>query len=252
MKKFFFIYMMLCAYSFHAQQTIYDEATVLYKKELRGGIEVHGHGIGLFFTKGYYKSVDNVLEVNVSLVNMKSPNEDRRFNFWDDRARSYIYGKMNHFYLLRPSIGKRQLFAYKDRKSGVEFSYSWAIGPSFGITKPYFLEIAVPIDQSRRILVKEKYDPQEHFLGNIYGRASWFNGFSELKGYVGAYGKLGFNMEFSREQTAIQGIEAGIALDAFPDEIPILADETFSGVVNKNKGLFFSFYARLFLGKKYN
>ena len=252
MRIFISIVFMTLFLSGFAQQTIYDEATVLYKKEFKAGIKFHGHGWGFFATKGYHKSVDKVWNLNFSMVSMKNPNEDRRINFWDERAKSYIYGKSNYFYVLRPSVGQRKIVAYKDRKSGVEFGYTWALGPSIGITKPFYLQIAVPVSVDQFILVEEQYNPNEHFIGNIYGRASWFNGLNELQTHFGAYGKFGFVVEYSGDQTGIQGIETGISIDAFPNDIPIMTTELGSIDVDKNKNLFFNFYANIFFGKKYN
>ncbi|NND77659.1 MAG: hypothetical protein HKN39_05705 [Flavobacteriales bacterium] len=234
-----------------AQQTIYDEATVLYRKEVKGGIKFHGHGWGFHFTKGYQKAVNEILQINVSLASMKHPKETKSYNPWYENAKPYIYGKQNSFYVLRPSIGKHKILTYKHRKSGVQFGYNWAIGPSLGLTKPIYLEIGKPTIPYDYIVVEE-YDASEHFIEDIFGRASWSRGISELQLHPGVYGKFGFLVEYSGEQTGIRGLETGISLDAYPKDIPIMTDEFDQISEVDNKRFFLNFYLNLFLGKKYN
>ena len=63
----------------------------------------------------------------------------------------------------------------------------------------------------------EKYDPKDdnHTPYSIYGRASYFKGFNEMKVQLGAYVKGGFAFEFSKKNEVIKSIEAGVCLDAF-------------------------------------
>jgi len=244
--------LILCL-SLQGQQTIYDEATVLYKKEFKAGLKLHGHGWGVVASLGYQKAVNEIVNLNLSIVGMKNPNEDKRFDLRDERAKPFVFGKQNHLYLIRPTFGKRKVLAYKERKTGVEFSYNWAIGPTFGITKPYYLIIRTPLNSEFDLLTEEAYDPIEHTSARIFGRGNWFNGFGDLNAYIGAYGKFSFSVEYAGDQTKIQGFEAGISLDAFPNEIPVLAEEIpNTGVIDKNKNLYFNFFANIFIGKKYN
>lgn len=252
MKVLISIFSLLFCLSLAGQQTIYDDATVLYRKEFKAGVKIHGHGWGLFASLGRQKAIDNILNYNLSIVGMKNPNEDRRFDLRDDRAKPYVFGKQNHLYLFRPSIGKRKVLAFKDRKSGVEFAYNWALGPSFGVTKPYYLIIRTPLNPDAVVYTEEAYDPDLHSDGRIFGRGNWFNGFGDLKGHIGAYGKFSFSVEYSGYQTKIQGFEVGISMDAFPKNIPVYIDNAPFGEIDKNKKLYFNFFVNAFLGKKYN
>jgi hypothetical protein len=51
--------------------------------------------------------------------------------------------------------------------------------------------------------------------------------------------------ELSPYQTQLKGLEAGIALDAFAEKVPLMAFE-------ENNQFFFSFFVNLFIGKKFN
>lgn len=251
MKHFFIIFFCLFTFSIYGQQTIYDEATVLYRKELKGGLELHGHGWGIFMSKGYHKAVDEVFNLNISFVSMKHPKETKSYNPWYENAKPYIYGKQNSFYILRPTFGKDKTITQKHRKNGVQFGYSWELGPSLGMTKPIYLEIGKPTIPYDFIVV-EQYDANEHFIEDIFGRASWSKGLGQMKLHPGAFAKFGFVVEYSGEQTGIRGLETGISIDAYGDDIPIMTSEFNDFAVVDNKQFFLNFYVNLFFGKKYN
>lgn len=248
-KLLLIISILFFSHALFAQATVYDESTVIYKKEIHGGIQFHGHGWGLTFTKGYYKTAHSALQWSIDLVSMRHPKEIKSYNPYFDNAKPYSYGKENFFYALRPMFGKRNIVTDKFRKNGVEFGYTYAIGGSLGIAKPVYLEIGKP-EFPYEYIVIENYDASEHFIEDIIGRASWTRGFDEIKLYPGAHAKFGLFVEYSPEQTGIKGIETGVSIDAYPDQIPIMA--AIEEGVPENKQLFLNFYINVFFGKKYN
>ena len=70
---------------------------------------------------------------------------------------------------------------------------------------------------------------------DVYSRASFTKGLSELKLIPGVYGKGGLNFEYSKEEKLIHAVEAGLALTAYPKEIPIMATAD-------NKSIYFSLF----------
>jgi hypothetical protein len=94
--------------------------------------------------------------------------------------------------------------------------------------------------------VIERYDPDVHNVQNIYGRASWFNGIGEIKPYLGGFGRMAVNFEYSGHTTGIKAIEAGMSMDAYATKVPIMAE--LDGV--ENKQFFFEFYIAVQLGKR--
>ncbi len=117
------------------EATIFDESVVLYDRSVYGGAILHTNGWGAHITftknKGAFKS--RLLQFDI--VGMKHPKEVRSFNPYYDDSRSYIYGKLNNFFVIRPTIGKKYLKFDKIRKSGVAIGYNWRVGPSLGFTK---------------------------------------------------------------------------------------------------------------------
>ena len=229
-----------------AQGSIFDDERTLYAKEISGGFIAHGDGWGLNFQHGKYTTARMRRELGLEIVGMKHPKEVKSFNPYYEDSRGYFYGKINSLILIRPTFGGKYQVTDKIRRGGVEVNVLWGIGPSIGMLKPVYLQIGKPNIPYETIVV-ERYDPDVHFVDDIFGRASWFNGFSESTFVVGGFGRVGVNFEHSSENAGLKAIEVGATLDAFAEKVPIMAE--IEGVTNKQ--FFLEFYASLQFGKKY-
>ena len=127
-----------------AQQTIYDEARVPFKREMYGGIMLHGDGWGLHFHHAKHRTAVNRRLLSIEFASMKHPKEVKSFNPYYEDSRGYFYGKLNALVILRPTYGRKIQITDKIRKSGVEINWIWGIGPSIGLLKPVYLEIGKP------------------------------------------------------------------------------------------------------------
>ena len=240
------LFLILLPVTGSAQQTIFDDDRTLYKKEIYGGFSAHGDGWGANFIHGKYTTARTRRLLGLEIVGMKHPKEVKSFNPYYEDSRGYFYGKVNALILVRPTYGRKVQIAAKIRRSGVEVNYVWGIGPSLGLLKPVYLQIGKPGIPYESIVV-ERYDPNVHFVDDIFGRASWFRGLGELGFVPGAFGRFGFNFEYAGPSTSIKAIEVGMTMDAFPKPLEIMAEV--EGV--KNKQFFFEFYIQLLFGKKH-
>jgi hypothetical protein len=129
---------------------------------------------------------------------------------------------------------------------GVELRLFYSGGLSVAFTKPDYLNI-IKLDEStyRYITVTERYDPENHFPDNIYGRASFTKGFNQLKPYPGIYLKTGLNVEYGTVNQKPKTVEAGIALDIFAKPVPIMA-------FRDPSQFFFTLYLSAGIGKRYD
>ncbi|MBL7951326.1 MAG: hypothetical protein JNM62_06360 [Flavobacteriales bacterium] len=241
------IFLLLFLHTAHAQQTIYEETRVPYKKEIHGGILLHGDGWGLQFYHAKYNTARDRRLLGVEVVGMKHPKEVKSFNPYYEDSRGYFYGKANSLMIVRPTYGRKWQITDKIRRSGVEVNFIWGLGPSLGLLKPVYLQIGKPDRIPYESIVVERYDPAIHDVQNIYGRATWFNGMGEMNLYTGAFAKVAFSFEYSGQVTGLKGIEVGATMDAYQKTLPIMAE--LEGV--NNKQFFFEFYLALQFGKKY-
>lgn len=231
-----------------AQETLYDETMVVYKHQWYGGLNLHTAGWGLNFSLLKNKTAFKARVLKLEIVGLNSHKQIKSFNQFYEDARGYHYGKQYSFYVVRPSWGFKKVLTDKLRKNGVEVGYVWSVGPSLGLAKPVYLEILTdgPTSTSRSISV-ERYDVNEHFADDIYGRASTLLGWGELRVYPGLHGRFGFIFEYSNNKTGVKALEAGVAFDGYGTEIPIMALEG-----SENRQFFVNFYLSILFGKKYN
>lgn len=233
----------LFVFSQTEESTIFDEATIVYNNAVYGGAILHTNGWGAHLTFAKAKTAFKFRTLQFDLVLMKHPKEVKSYTAYE-QSQSYIFGKINSFFVLRPSLGRRVVSFDKIRKSGVSVGYSWRAGPSLGFTKPVYLQIRQREDNFTRIVV-EPYDPDVP-QNDIAGRAGFLKGFNQLKLHPGIYGAVAVNFEYDADREGLKGIEVGATVDYFPiEEIDIMA-------YAKNYRVFFNFYVCLQFGKKFN
>jgi hypothetical protein len=228
------------------KETIFDEATIVYKKAVFGGVIAHTQGWGAHLSFGKNKTAFKSRIIQFDVVNMRHPKEIRTVNAFFEDGRSFVFGKVNSFFILRPTIGQRYIKFDRIRPSGVGVGYSWRVGPSIGFTKPVYLEIISPDNSPLFSVIVERYDPIKHEIQDIYGRAGGLRGFGEMQIQPGLHGAFAFNFEYDAKREGLKGIEVGATMDFFPGgpvEIMAFAD---------NQQLFFNFYINLQFGSKFN
>ncbi|NNE54681.1 MAG: hypothetical protein HKN32_01580 [Flavobacteriales bacterium] len=233
------------------QSELYEEPVIIYSHQLSGGLHAHSNGWGGTMSLGKYKEAHKIWLYSLDMLHMKHEKEIKSFNPVYDNSKSYVYGKLNSFFIVRPGIGQKKILTDKLRTSGVQVGYSWGIGVSAGFSKPVYLEIgypSIPYDY----LAVERYDPDRHYFDDIYGRASGLNGLEELRVHPGGFAKFALNFEYSSEKDRLKGLEVGGVLDVYPERIPIMAENVGELEGIRNKNIFFNFYINLFIGKKYN
>ena len=235
-------------------QPIPDSERLLYKKTRQIGINLNSSGFGVGGKLSRYVDATHLWTFGADVLFVKHEKETKTWNPVNDpNARPYFYGKLNNFYLVRAQVGRTKIITEKLRRSGVQTSYNWSIGPSFGFIKPIYLEIIYMDEPNNQPYIEvEKFNPDLHYIDNIYGRASSLRGFDELKFQPGAFAKASFTFEYSNERERLKGIEAGASADFFSKRIPIMAMYDDNSKNPKNHQLFLMLYLNFFIGTKYD
>lgn len=219
---------------------------VLFRKEMNGAIFLHTNGWGVEYRVGRNRSVFNKWMLEFDLLEYKHAKEIKTINPFFTNTKSYIYGKLNTVYLVRAGFGEQKLLNRKPYFGGVELRLFYLGGASVGLAKPVYLNIMEWDTSDTRVsIVTKKYDPTQHFNDNIYGRASFFKGFKEIKPYPGVYAKLGLGIDFGTMNQNTKLIEVGMAIDYFIKPIPVMANQ-------KENNLFLTLYVSVGFGKRYN
>ena len=247
LRAVFFVFL-LSSTSVCAQQNpneYVEEKPFLMKNEGTVGLNLHSAGWGIQARRCWNITGYKKLMIEADYIGLKHPKEIKTVNQTFDNARSYVYGKKNSFTILRGGIGRQRTLYSKAEKNGIEIRLVYSGGLSLGILRPVFLNILEPTTNTGEfIVVTEQYDPNEHFTDNIYGRAPFTEGLDRIFFRPGAYAKLGFNFEYAPIFDDVKSLEIGMAIDGYPQEIPIMA-------FTENKQFFLTFYLTFMYGRKW-
>ena len=209
-----------------------------YERELFFGINKNTNGGligGLSIKAGFQIEEDKYQFFGLDLANVKNPKEVR---YNTVLGNSYIFGKSNYLYSIRPYYGREIVFFKKAPQQGVQISALAAVGPSIGLIAPYYVEYAV----SRLETVREQYNPEVHQSRfNILGPGRIFEGLSQSELAIGANAKAGLFFEFGTFKSSAIGLELGYQLEGFNKEIELMP-------TTENRQIFQSAYFTLYYG----
>ena len=215
-----------------------DAGNYEYDREVLFGINKNTNGglIGGFVLKmGYRIDETNFQFFGLDLVNVKNPKEVR---YSTVLGNSYIFGKSNYLYAIRPHYGREIILFKKAPNQGVQVSALAAAGPTLGLIAPYFIEYAL----NRVETVVEQYDPEKHQSRfNILGTGRLFQGIGQSQMAFGAMAKAALHFEFGVFKSSVTGLELGYMVEGYNKEIPLIP-------TTENAQFFQSAYFTFFYG----
>jgi len=234
-------------------QDIDAKDVILYSKQrtLGATLSSQGFGVGTYLSK--FRGAYKLWQLNCDMNFVKHEKETKSWNsvIQDPNARPYFYGKLNNFYTLRLGVGIKKIITEKLRKSGVQVSWQWSVGPVLGVLKPIYLEI-IKEDPFRQPYIEVERSDIKYSISDIYGRASSLQGIDQLSALPGAFAKLSFSFEYSNEREGLKGIEVGACSDIFSKKVPIMALSKNAENNPRNHQLFVSLFVNFFFGTKYD
>lgn len=246
MKELLYILLLTLGVSAYGQQTSADFQRLLYRHEYQVGGGIHTRGFTFSFEKYYSKDGSFKHGIQTEFASLKHPKEIKVFHPFYESARGYIFGKLNGFSTLRLGYGAQKMLVGKTDKGSVAIGLHYSGGYSNGLLKPVYLEVIRQEPGSdRTYLSTERYNADEHFAENIYGRASWLTGFGEIAIQPGVFVKGGATFEYSLSEEQVSLLEVGIIVDYFPERVPVMASE-------QNLNVYTTLYVSIHFGKRWN
>jgi hypothetical protein len=216
-----------------------------YQSEFVWGINKNTAGglIGGFaFRKSRKISEGMFQSLGLEVVNLKHNQETQ---LRSGTGSTYIYGKTNYLYALRFQYGRELILFRKAPQQGVEIKAVAAIGPTLGLHAPYYVEISPDLGASLNNTKREQYNPNDpdHNIGNILGTGYLFQGIYESNLKLGANLKAGLSFELGTIKSNVTGFEVGTLIDAYTEEIKLLAGAD-------NKSVYPTAYITIFYGTR--
>jgi hypothetical protein len=160
------LFLFLSSSFLFAQEEIKEGVIGIYTHQKYGGLVIRTNGWGGSYVKGMNKGAFKIRQVSYDFNFVKHEKEIKSY-FQDPSARPYVFGKQNAMYNFKLNYGYKKVMAEKLRKSGVQVSYTWGLGPSLALLRPIYLEVLI-IDPNLNgySLSTEKFDPNKHYVDN--------------------------------------------------------------------------------------
>jgi hypothetical protein len=220
--------------SVYSQGELDEQQKVFFRNEKSFGISLSTDGLGFGYRGAKRINFRNKRLFEIDFGSLRSPKEYRMSNPYTTGG-NFVFGKLNSTFYLRGGIGRQHELYKKADLGGIAIRYFYSVGPVLAIYKPIYYRVLYPVSPNEYIIKEEKFSPSIAVATDIYGRASFTKGLDETKVMPGIYAKGGFNFEYSKQDKVIHAIEAGLQVNAFPKEIPIMYSAT-------NKAVFFSLF----------
>ena len=154
----------------------------------------------------------------LEIVNVKNPKELRRSS--NTTGNSYLFGKTNYLFSVRPQYGREWVVFKKAPQQGVQVNFIVAGGPTLGILTPYYVQYG----RDRRVEVIPARDiANQGNTGSVVGSGPFLRGIreGEVNLKIGANIKTALAFEFGTFKNDVTGFEVGFQFEAFPEAIEI-------------------------------
>lgn len=221
--KFLVIFLFIVLYATNGYAQFWTEADedLIYRRESVYGINFNTNGGligGVSFKHARVINKFMYHSFSIEAVNVKHPKESRYQNI--STGSSYIAGKSNYLYVLRPQYGRELVLFQKAKEQGIQVNFIPAVGPALGIVAPYL----VRYEYLNGRVATEPYDSNIHQLSNILGTGSFTESLSQASLVPGLAIKTSVSFEFGTFKNNVTGFEAGFMVDAYTKEIVIMEE----------------------------
>lgn len=212
------------------------------------GLEYASNGLGMSFN---YLRGQKALQWGVS-VDFSWARDERELNIpsaFGDQGSEYIYGKINHLFILSPTAGIQANLFPNTSSNHIEFNLAAKAGPAIALLNPYYVEIFEPVPNNPLFGMRETraFDPEVHSYDDVIGKAGLFGGPFSPEAKIGLSLRLLGVMDFSKSSRYIGGIIMGINADLFPERLTVMVER--DGL--ENHQAFISFRIGLVLGNRW-
>lgn len=233
-----------------------DWKGIIYKKEKSFDLRLHENGAAIAYNTATIKTYNRTNYYHIELGYTKDQREKTQSKISQQgRSGSYAFGKINSLINIRAGAGVKKYLSEKEKKNGLAVGYTYELGPSLALLKPYYLDLNyVEIFNEQRInsIRSERYSEENADLflddNSVSDRSSFFKGFDEINIKAGIQGKLGLHLAMGAFDEYVKAFETGVMFDMYLSKIPILLETENT----PNKRFFFRLYLNFQFGRRTN
>jgi len=243
-------------------QNYYDnQKGIVYNKEFSINFKLHTNGYALGMDFGTLKSFYRTQFWSVEIGELKSPKEFRqsaelRNPATNQLSRAFIFGKQNNFIPIRIGFGEKRYFSEKAKRRGLAIGASYALGPSLGLLKPYYLDLIRDNSDggTQDFISSERFSEANDsiFLDvyKIFGSSGFTKGLDEISLLPGGHAKLALHFDWGAFDEFVKALDVGLMVDFYFKRVPIMVESP--RVENaENTPIFINLFLNLQLGKRW-
>ena len=196
-----------------------DWKGIIYKKEWSVDLRLHENGASIAYNSGKIKSYNKTNYYHFELGFTKDPREKSQSKIsTQGRSGSFVFGKINNLINVRVGVGTKRYLSEKQKRKGIAVGYTYEIGPSIALLKPYYLDLLYISETNINYNVfTEKYSEAnaDKFLNinSIDAKSSFFTGIDEISLRAGLQGKIGAHLSWGAFDKAVKAFETGVMFD---------------------------------------
>ena len=203
------------------------EERIVYGHQNTTNVAIHSQGFGAGFKIGRIKTINRTVNWEVELASLHALKEIKTINVSTYYTRPYVYGKLNNAYVVRFGYGEEHRIFGKPYWGGVETHWTYEVGASLALLKPYYYYVLVYYPASNgydEIIEEQTFDQKDQWV-EIIGKAAFTKGLNQTKLSPGAHASVGLNFEFGKSRTQVQSINVKAVVEGFPMGVAIMVGQ---------------------------
>ena len=221
------------------------EERLVYTRQNTFKVAIHSQGFGIGFNIGKIKTINRTTNWVSEAVSLHSPKEIKTVTISQYNTRPFVYGKLNHAFVLRFGYGESRRIFGKPYWGGIETRWNYGLGASLALLKPYYYYVVTYQPSSSGGYI-EKIDEQTFQSDiDILSRAPFTKGIAETKFSPGAHASVGLSFEFGKSRTRVRAINLEVKAEYFPLGAAIMASD-------RNKWFYLTFMLSYNWGSRFN
>jgi len=231
-----------------------EEGALVYRKQSAYALKLNTDGMSFYYEHGKYKSMNRTNLWWVEFGEKKNQKQNKQtpqptltnypgFSIISV-GNNFVFGKVNNLYPLKIGFGRQYLIGNKGTTNGIAITAAYGGGVSFGIVKPYFLQVVDSTSNTEISDIRYNQNPSEFLDPNsIVGASSLSKGIPHITVIPGLHLRGSLRFDYGRYRESLSALEIGFNADYYANKISIMAN-------NPSSNLFGDVYLALVFGRR--
>ena len=231
-----------------------EEGALVFRKQSAYALKLNTDGMSFYYEHGKYKSMNRTNLWWLEIGEKKNQKQNKQtpqptltsypgFSIISV-GNNFVYGKVNNFYPIKIGFGRQYLLGNKGTTNGIAITAAYGGGVSFGVLKPYFLQVLDSTSDTEISDLRYNTDPTKFLDPNsIVGSSSISKGIPHITVIPGLHLRGSLRFDYGRFRESLSALEIGFNADYYAKKITIMAN-------NPSTNLFGDVYLALVFGRR--